>query len=528
MKIHLTFQLFIFLFMSCSTNHLFAQFTNPSLPDQSYSAGTVSGRNTGCDSKEFNGDVYRVSVWEPTGTTQSFGWAVTLGSTLYTGTLPFSVSSVMGDPDVCLLKKPITDEIFAAVVYYDVNNGEWDLELYEWDLSSTQFVSASIFFQLATGTFGTSINIDGNDHSDSEFTIVWDDVDDAIHTTVGDMASLVLYNDLTLTSGNYPDASMFYDGTYDVVHLTFIDGNGDVQVWDYDFSDLVSGNASSPTTLLSQSPQNNGVYSYPRIACPPGSAGSVSDWTVVLEEVDMTGPTYYIVGYNDATGNTQFIYNDGNAPSPADLTGVPNYYVSVCYDNNYPNDGIWVGWQFDDVAFPYQYSSMIYANYIDIAGYSIVLKCDQDAIPLGTPDYLQVPTSITANNGDLSGFLSLAGRYGLDELFLTFQNITVNGSNVYDINYKIITGASGISALKTDETTSDNQIILPQPSREDMLEMIVYSPQGQIITKGFVMGAAVSNTLSELLHRVPDAVYLVRLIDYNQQQSYHYKIGTVK
>ena len=38
-----------------------------------YVSGALS-RNTGCDILEFGGDVYRVSVWEPTGTTLSFGW----------------------------------------------------------------------------------------------------------------------------------------------------------------------------------------------------------------------------------------------------------------------------------------------------------------------------------------------------------------------------------------------------------------------------------------------------------------------
>ncbi|MBK7966515.1 MAG: hypothetical protein IPK10_15390 [Bacteroidetes bacterium] len=59
---------------------VYAQFTNPLLPDQSFSAGTVYGRNTGCDILDY-GDVYRVSVWEPTGTTQAFGWVVTSGAT---------------------------------------------------------------------------------------------------------------------------------------------------------------------------------------------------------------------------------------------------------------------------------------------------------------------------------------------------------------------------------------------------------------------------------------------------------------
>lgn len=495
-----------------------AQFTNPSLPDQSFSAGTVYGRNTGNDVLDY-GDVYRVSVWEPNGTTQGFGWVVTSGATQYTGTLPFTATGDITDPDVCLLIHPGTLGIYAAVVYYDMTNTEWDLEFYEWDAPSAQFVSASIFYQLAVGSFGTAINIDENKSSDSEFTIVWDDVDDVIRTTVGDMGSLVLYNDLQLTSGTHPDVSMFYDNSNDVVHTTYIDGNGDLQIVDYDFADLVAGNATSPTTILSQGPQNGGVYTYPRIACPLASGGSVTDWTVVVEETDISSSLYYIVGYNNSSGTTQIIYNDGNSSSPADLTGVPNYYVSVCYDNNYPTDGIWVGWQFDD---PTGSLGSI-TNLISGSGYSIVLKCDQTATPIGTPDYLQVPTSITANNGDFSGFLSLAGRNGFDELFLTYQNVIINGSNVDDINFKTITGASGISTLRTSGSTANSYDAFDQLNEDAPLSLEILSMEGKLLYKKQILKQDIQNKLSEFSKYFSSSIYIVRLTSFETGKVYRYK-----
>ncbi len=501
---------------------VFAQFTNPLLPDQSFSAGTVYGRNTGCDILEYGGDVYRVSVWEPNGTTQAIGWVVTQGATQYTGTLPFTATGAIGDPDVCLLVHPDNLTIYAAVVYYDITNSEWDLEFYEWDAPSAQFISSSIFYQLATGSFGTAINIDENKSAGSEFTIVWDDVNGDIHTTVGDMGSLVIYNDLTLTSGTHPDVSMYYDGNSDVVHLAFIDPAGDLTILDYDFADLAVGNSTLPTTILSQGPQNSGVYTYPRIACPRSYSASAADWTVVVEETDVSINFYYIVGYNNAPGNTQIIYNDGNSltPSPADLTAVPNYYVSVCYDDNYPSDGIWVGWQFDDIGGNYSG----YSNIIKESAYSIVLKCDFEAVPIAMPNYLQVPTSVTSFNNDYSGFLSLGGRNGTNELFLTYQNVTINGSNVDDVNFKTITGASGISALRNNVSMNGEISSFDQFNDDEFLEMKILGMEGKLLFNKQVLKQDIQNRLAEFSRHFSSTIYLVSLHSIETGKSFNYKL----
>jgi hypothetical protein len=55
-------------------NALQAQFAPPlNFSDNTYSAGTAQGRNTGCDILQFAGDTYRVGVWEPLGTTRAIG-----------------------------------------------------------------------------------------------------------------------------------------------------------------------------------------------------------------------------------------------------------------------------------------------------------------------------------------------------------------------------------------------------------------------------------------------------------------------
>jgi hypothetical protein len=497
---------------------IFAQFTNPVLSDNSYSAGSVYGRNTGCDIVEYGGDVYRVSVWEPNGTTQAFGWVVNIGATQYTGTLPFTATGAISDPDVCILVKPITNVIFAAVVYYDATNAEWDLEFFEWDPTSTQFISTLLFFQLDTGPFGTTINIDGNEHSASEFSVVWDDVNGNIYSTVGDMSSVILYNKLLLIDGTQPDVSMFYDGTNDVVHLTYINPNGRLVVLDYDFPTLATGSTGTPFTALLEWPFHSGyVYSFPRIASPIGSSGTTGEWTVVVEEIDISGPDYYILGFNNGA-TTPIIYNDGSLTSPADLTDVPNYFVSVCYDNNYPTDGIWVGWQFDDTGGNYGY-----INQVQKSGYSVVLQCDALASPTGSLGYLQVPTSVTSNANDYSGFLSLAGRYGSNELFLTYQNVIINGINVDDVNYKVITGASGISALRSNVSNSDDIISFDQLKDDALIEMKILSLEGKLLFNNQVLKQDIKNKLSEFSKRFSTSMYLVNLHSIETGRSFNYK-----
>jgi hypothetical protein len=46
----------------------------------------------------------------------------------------------------------------------------------------------------------------------------------------------------------------------------------------------------------------------------------------------------------------------------------------------------------------------------------------------------------------------MASRHGSNELFATYQNVVINGSNLYDINYKRIIPISSASSFKIKNT----------------------------------------------------------------------------
>jgi hypothetical protein len=151
--------------------------------------------------------------------------------------------------------------------------------------------------------------------------------------------------------------------------------------------------------------------------------------------------SWYVTGFNNSLV-TRIPYNYNNIPNK--LIDAPNYDLSVCYSNNYPTDGIYVGWAFD--ADPSIFSSSI-SNISINTNYSIVLRCDNIAIKLDTA-YWQVSSSITNNNNDFSSFLSMASRHGSDELFATYQNVIIDSNNLYDINYKRIVPISSATSFK--------------------------------------------------------------------------------
>lgn len=413
------------------------------LPEYSYSASPTQPRNTGCDIYHYSGDDYRVSVWEPTGTTVAFGWDVDYSGNNYTGTGALSYTSGIGDPDVCLVEK--SGDIFAIVVYYYVPNTSWYWETWKFDPMTTSFIPFTGASVLDSGPFGTTINVDGNEQAAGEFAIVWDDIYGNIWTTVGDMSSFILGSRINIATGTYPDVSMYYDGSNDVVHFAYIDGSGALLVDDHQFTTLATGSASSGVGVFNYAPGGSNQYYYPRIASPKGSTGSPSEWTTVVEETD-NSTVYLITGFNNAV-LTPIYYNDGNIPqnSPFDISGEPNYSISVAYDSNYPSDGIWVGWNMNNQIGNYNNQGFI----VNDADYALVLKCDKNAIPLSGGTYWQVPNGIVAGNYDLSGFMSMAGRYGNDELFLTYVNVILNGSSVDDVVYKKVAGVSGVSSFKT-------------------------------------------------------------------------------
>jgi hypothetical protein len=338
--------------------------------------------------------------------------------------------------DVCLLKNS-KNTITAAVVYNDYLNNHYILEYYEWDDNITDFVSIYVD-TIFTGTTGTTLNIDGNSSVDGEFTIVWDDNDSIIYEVVGSISNGII-SPRVIAYGISPDVSMYYNGTDDVVHVVYIDTlNYDLTVADYNFSDLLLS-ITSPIAVQRITPATNLKWAFPRIASPGPNAGGINEWTVIALEWDLM--SWYVTGFNNSLA-TRIPYNYNNIPNK--LIDAPNYDLSVCYSNNYPTDGIYVGWAFD--ADPSIFSSSI-SNISINTNYSIVLRCDNIAIKLDTA-YWQVSSSITNNNNDFSSFLSMASRHGSDELFATYQNVIIDSNNLYNINYKRIVPISSATSFK--------------------------------------------------------------------------------
>ncbi|MFM7015687.1 MAG: hypothetical protein ACKOX3_05095 [Bacteroidota bacterium] len=421
--------------MSYNTN---AQFVPPVIQDSSYGVNSVYSRKTGCDIYYFNDSViYRASVWEQDSVGKGFGYVVDYNGTRYKGTLPFYCTDHVLNADVCLLKNS-SNTITAAVVYNEYNKNNYFLEYFEWKPSLHDFVSVYVDTIFSTST-GTTLNIDGNSSVDGEFAIVWDDNDSIIYYVVGSIANGV-NNTKVLTYGISPDVSMYFDGSNDVVHVVYIDTlNYELTVADYNYSDLLS-NITGPLAIQSVAPTTNLKWALPRIASPGPNAGSINEWTIIALECDTSN--WYVLGFNNNLG-TRIPYN--YMPAPNKLYKVPNYDLSVCYSNNYPTDGIYVGWAFESDSLNINLPP---TNLVQLANYSIVLRCSNTAIKLDTA-YWQVSSSITNNNNDFSSFLSIASRHGSDELFATYQNMVIDSNYIYDINYKSIVPISSATSLKT-------------------------------------------------------------------------------
>jgi hypothetical protein len=418
-----------------------------------------------------------VGVWEPLGTTRAIGWDVNYLGVNYSSNNTLSISGYIIDPDVCLLvKSPGT--ILAAVTYYNVTNSCYYLEIFQWNTSTLSFNSVYLnnFF---SAPFGTTINIDGNTTMSGEFTIVWDDASGGIYSAVGDMSSGIITTNLhgTGVAGFSPDVSMYEDGSSDVVHIAYIEAlSGRLNVVDYTYANLIAGITTSPNIVLNVGPYLQD-WAFPRIASPGPVGGSVNEWTVVAEDYNTslnTGP-WYIVGYNNGTG--PIVYNDGSVLPLTDISSTANFYISVSYSDFYPNKGIYVGWTLNSPLT--YYNTTFYPGILNNTEYPIVLACDQTANPLLGSTYWQVPTLITNNSGDLSGFLSLASRHANDEMFLTYQNIIVGGSLIWDVNYKMAPGISGVSSLKI----ADNNIPKNTTDQRHLTAIECYSIDGKLLFK---------------------------------------------
>jgi hypothetical protein len=493
-KLNLIQIVFTFVLMSLCKNG-YAQFTAASATENAAGV-SATPRATGNDVQDYGGNTYRVSVWDDAGTSPGIAWRVKYGAPTYNGSLPFSITSNVFDADVSIVTFG-SAKVFALATYYVGGaTSLYYLELYYWDNPGGiwGFYSQGTT-SFASGSFGTTLNIDANDAGD--FVVTWDQSDTWVITGSLVTSSLVLNSSIKAAQpGTNPDVCIFHaGGGNDYVHLTYIDGSGYLTVDDHKLSDLVSG-SNAHTTALNTTPYYYTFY-YPRIACP-NSSGSKDEWTVVAEDND--GTTFYIVGYNykSGTGLTgPTIYNDGSqAPGKTILTffGATTHIIgsirpAVCYDDQYTNAngglGIWVGWSLNNDQDPmndYIVNDYVYSGSVH-AWYPIVLQCDNQGLPVNngsiTASYWQVPTTLVGS--DYVDYLSLAGRYGTDRLFLTYNDIIRNGSTVDDIYTKEVTPSSATS-LRTSGSDllyqSNNDLPI---HATDLVSFKLYDLTGNVI-----------------------------------------------
>jgi hypothetical protein len=474
------------LLILCVTN-AYAQFTSASITDFGHGVANISTyqpRTTGNDVLEFNGDIYCVSVWENTSNTSDnlFGWSVN-GSM---GTTTFTHDNEVRDPDVCLVN--YQNAVYAIVAYYSfIGRHYW--QAFQWNgFTFASVANAQAFF---TGGFGTTVNIDANDHNDGQFCILWDDPHGDVYAVVGDIASFTLNSNVLVYSGTgtSPDVSLYYDGSNNIAHITYIDGMGDLIVDDHSYATLAAGSAGSLSNVLTVSPQSGLNFYYPRIASPNGNNSSTNDWTVVAEETNHSG-TYYIVGFNNGS-TTPIIYNDGTYISPpTDLSNTPNYYPSVTYDSNFPTDGIWVGWTYSDGL---------------NTDKPIALKCDNTAIPV-ISSYWEAPLNFTTNDYAIN--MSMAGRYASDELFLTFIAYIINGTTIDDIYIKNITGAGSTSSFKFSIPFIGQEI----KDTDDKFHLKLIDINGKMVMSYFGNMNEIYDYLNQYHRNVSPSIYFAQFI----------------
>jgi len=71
----------------------------------------------------------------------------------------------------------------------------------------------------------------------------------------------------------------------------------------------------------------------------------------------------------------------------------------------------------------------------------------------------------------------MASRHGSDELSATYQNISIGGSNIWDVNYKMIKSIASATSFRSQQNAASIQ----SNSAKEVLQISYYSLDGKLL-----------------------------------------------
>jgi len=428
-------------------------------------------------------------------------------------------------PDVALVESKNTNLgrtlWWAIVVYEDVSTGFCMCDMYyytaptcataTWTLYSTAILLDP---GLNKAVFYKTIRIDAD--RDGNFVIIWDDnnnypgilVTSGQNSVTAEPALSTKYRQLIANSGSIqyatPDVS-----TVGTTYYVYVDINANpnaLYVGQCLFSDIWNGSLSSNVVPF-QTFSTSGLYSNPRIACPPiGSTCATNSWTAVSEFIANGSANYDIIGYTSYCGTIfgMNIYTDGSllcAGFP--INGNANVLPAVGYDNI--NQDIMIGWD---------------CGYSTYSGFtptqSVVLECNYADGSLAGTNY---ELAATTNGADNARYLSISGRdyYYSSAAYMQYTYCNLNSPVM---SYKDIKTATG--HLRMGQTTGekeDNFDIFPNPFTgevsvnfaSDFARIKVFDLTGYLLLNVYGKEEEINRSLNELTVTLPKGVYMLRL-----------------
>jgi len=488
-----------------------AQFFVPasgSYSENNFSAGAYDPLNTGNDVLSQGDFLWQVSVCDANASgSEAFEWDFYIPyPSLYHGLTSFYYDDAQ-DPDVCIVSDVnMAADVYGIAVYYSPSQTDFILEVF---VLSNPCISVAV-----TGLTGGNVNnlhvINIDSDEQNHFAIVYEDDNGDIYCQTGSIVTTVLTLNCTplqiWTGGTMPDVTVHKGASsYEHIVFTFIDGNGDVQVYDDDYVNYTSGGGCTPAlNYLYNSPP---VYSFnrPRIASNPN--GSTLLWTVVVE--DNNGGDYFIDGFTEnGSGVTARIYNDGSLYPNYDITDASNLRPVVTYD--YAEDNIFVGWTFNNSAPVYPYNN---PGDPDEADYPVMLVCDLNGDPITHTSYLEVPNVVNTNpSTETYAELSIAARFSRVYTYFTYSCAT----GCDDIYTKDVPQTASQLRAAPGVTDAEDALLYPNPFTDeftvhfnfDNVHAIVFDVTGKILLSAFGNEEGINNQLRDFAKNLTEGIYV--------------------